>query len=84
MDEKKTRNWATPPVDILEDGEKILLRTDLPGVKKNDIQLTLEDGALQLRAVRLSRDLTYRRTFTLSREIDPTSVEAQLRGVSWS
>ena len=74
-----TRNWATPPVDILEQGNSIVLRTDLPGVRQEDVSLTLEDGTLHLKAVRPSRDLTYRRNFRLNPDLDPDSVSAELK-----
>lgn len=38
-------NWF-PPVDILEDTEAYLFRIDLPDVKAEDIQVTVEGAAL--------------------------------------
>ncbi len=35
-----------PPVDIVEDDEEYLFKVDLPEVKPEDLQVTLEDGAL--------------------------------------
>ena len=37
-----------PSVDIAEDGKKIVLKTDLPGVEEKDIKLTVDDGTLTL------------------------------------
>ncbi len=37
-----------PSVDIAEDGRKITLKTDLPGVKEKDIKVTADDGTLTL------------------------------------
>ena len=41
--------WV-PQVDILEDKEAITLRADLPGVKKNDVDIDVRDGVLSLSA----------------------------------
>lgn len=80
-----------PPVDVVEDATGITLYADLPGVPKDKLslrvdgdQLTLEgDMALPLpqgmaashAEVTLSR---YRRTFTLSKELDADKVNAEL------
>ncbi len=80
-----------PPVDVVEDATGITLYADLPGVPKDKLslrvdgdQLTLEgDMALPLpqgmaashAEVTLSR---YRRTFTLSKELDADKVSAEL------
>jgi HSP20 family protein len=37
-----------PPVDILESGDAYLIRAELPGMKKEDINLELRDGAVTL------------------------------------
>lgn len=88
-----TRNEATllPPVDVIEDASGITLFADLPGVSKEQLQLRVDgdqlsiEGDLLLPApagieaqhaeVTLRR---YRRTFTLSKELDPEKVSAEL------
>lgn len=37
-----------PPADILESGDAYLIRAELPGMKKEDINLELRDGAVTL------------------------------------
>lgn len=87
------RNEATllPPVDVIEDASGITLFADLPGVSKEQLQLRVDgdqlsiEGDLLLPApagieaqhaeVALTR---YRRTFTLSKELDPEKVSAEL------
>ncbi len=39
-----------PPVDIYECSNLIYIEVELPGVKKNDISLTLQGGTLQIEA----------------------------------
>ena len=38
-----------PAVDIHEDAERIVLRAELPGVGRDDIDVSVEDGTLTLR-----------------------------------
>ena len=83
---------VTPDVDVFEDAAGITLLADMPGVPKEQLELKVEgdtlliEGAVQsatpdgLEAlyaeVRVPR---YRRSFTLSRELDTTRIEAQLK-----
>lgn len=79
-----------PPVDVVEDTTGITLYADLPGVPRDKLVLRVEgdqlgiEGEMALTApqgmepthaeVRLSR---YRRTFTLSKELDAGKVSAE-------
>jgi HSP20 family molecular chaperone IbpA len=81
-----------PAVDVYEDESGITLLADMPGVPKDLLELKVEGDALsiegQVRAqtpenleavyaeVRVPR---YRRTFTLSRELDTTRIDANLK-----
>lgn len=42
----------TPPVDVLEQPDRYVLRADLPGVAPTDIEITTHEGVLTLRAER--------------------------------
>jgi HSP20 family molecular chaperone IbpA len=80
-----------PPVDVIEDATGITLYADLPGVPKDKLNLRVEGDTLTIDAelvlplaqgmeathaeVQLAR---YRRAFTLSKELDPTKVGAEL------
>jgi len=80
-----------PPVDVIEDATGITLYADLPGVSKDKLQLRVDGDQLNLEAeialpvpegmtsthaeVGLAR---YRRAFTLSKELDPTRVGAEM------
>ncbi|MGA4579489.1 Hsp20/alpha crystallin family protein [Limisphaera sp. VF-2] len=35
-----------PPVDVIEETDRLLVRVDLPGMRKEDINVTLHDGCL--------------------------------------
>jgi HSP20 family protein len=43
---------ASPAVDVLDREKEIVVRADLPGVEKNDVEVTVEEGALTLRGER--------------------------------
>jgi HSP20 family protein len=49
--------WA-PVMDILESNEAYIIRAELPGVKKEDINVELKDGTLTLSGERKAEELT--------------------------
>ncbi len=86
------RRALTPRVDVREDDTGITLLADLPGVARDQLDLQVEGDTLHIEGsvdatapgglepiyaeVRLPR---YRRSFTLSRELDASRIEAQLK-----
>jgi HSP20 family protein len=77
-------------VDILERGNALVLLVDLPGVKREDIELRVEADTLTLegqragpegaRGVRLERPRgKFRRAFRIDAPISPQSVQATWR-----
>jgi HSP20 family protein len=80
-----------PPVDIVEDETGITLWADLPGVPRDRLGIKVTGDNLVIEgasAVPVSADMellygevqspNYRRSFTLSRELDPGKIEAKL------
>lgn len=81
-----------PRVDVREDEGGITILADMPGVSKETLELRLEGDALMIEGamapfapgalepvyaeVKLSR---YRRSFTLSRELDASRTAASLK-----
>ncbi len=78
-------------MDVLEDASGITLYADLPGVPKDRLNLRVEGETLFIDAeivLALPQDMQashaevqrtrYRRAFTLSRELDPAKVTADL------
>jgi HSP20 family protein len=43
-----TGGWF-PPVDIVEEGDQIVLRAEIPGVAKDEIEVQVENGTITLR-----------------------------------
>ena len=80
-----------PPVDVVEDANGITLYADLPGVSRENLHLQVESATLTIDAevdlglpeglqsshteVGLGR---FHRTFTLSQELDPDRIAADL------
>lgn len=81
-----------PPVDVVEDTTGITLYADLPGVSKDRLHLRVEGDQLSIEGeavvpvpqgmqptyVEVGRNL-YRRTFTLSNELDAAKVSAEMQ-----
>lgn len=71
-----------PRVEVDEDGQRYVLRADLPGVTPQDIELTTEAGVLTLKAERRpsvagSSAITLQRRFTLPEDADLDAISAR-------
>ena len=80
-----------PPVDVIEDADSLTLYADLPGVTKDTLSLHVDSGTLSIEAelgLSLPEGLQsnhtevsvgrFRRSFTLSKELDAEKVAAEL------
>ena len=89
---KEQPRAGLPPVDVFEDESGITLMADMPGVRKDGLEIRVEgdtlliEGAVQpvtpegLEAVYAElRTGHFRRTFTLSRELDTGRIDAGLK-----
>jgi HSP20 family protein len=50
-----SRGGATmwmPPVEVLQQGDKLLVRADLPGLQKDDVRVEVQSGALTIEGER--------------------------------
>ena len=90
--EAELQRAVLPAVDVFEDDAGITLLADMPGVPKDRLELKVEGDTLSIEGqvvpqtpegleavyaeVRIPR---YRRTFTLSRELDASKVDASLK-----
>jgi HSP20 family protein len=83
---------VVPPVDVYENDNAITLVADLPGTTREQLQVRVDGETLLLEATAAihgpenmelvygeAQYPAYRRQFTLSRELDATRIEAQLR-----
>jgi len=88
-EEVSNRNWV-PPVDIQETEEGYRLQAELPGLTKEDIDITLENNVLRLAGERkFERDVkkesfhrvertygTFSRAFALPQQVNSEGVNA--------
>jgi len=83
---------VVPPVDVFENEQSITLLAVRPGVVRDQLHVRVDGDALVLEATATTngpQDMhlvygeaqcpNYRRQFTLSRELDASRIEAQLR-----
>jgi HSP20 family molecular chaperone IbpA len=84
---------VTPKVDVAETKEAYQLTAELPGFKKEDVTVQVQDGVLQLTAnveasetkdevqwlLRERRNQTFQRSFRLPRDVDGDAISAEFR-----
>jgi HSP20 family protein len=82
--------WA-PAVDIFENGDDLVIRAEIPGVEKDDVDISVRNNSLTLRGERkreqeINDDNAYRlersygnfvRSFTLPRTVDSSRISAK-------
>lgn len=89
---ERTRNIRTvsPLVDIYENEEEILLHAEMPGVKKQNVNVNIDNGRLTVTGVRELAadgavgweefgDVSYERAFSVPQSIDIKRVNAELK-----
>lgn len=86
----QTTEWA-PSMDVLNRGGDLVIRAELPGVKQEDVDITVHDGVLTISGerkeeqeaerggyyVRERRQGTFRRSMTLPEGVDENSIRAR-------
>jgi HSP20 family protein len=87
-----TSDW-TPAVDIKEEDHRYLIHADVPGIKAEDIDISLEDGILTIKGERRHESNeehkgykrierargTFLRRFALPEAADPETVKASCK-----
>lgn len=85
-------SWV-PPVDVLQESDRFRVRVDLPGVKKDDIEITLHGDTLTIKGEKkreseTKEDDVYRaertyggftRSMTLPAAVDASRIEASYK-----
>lgn len=88
----RSRADFAPPVDVHEDAESLVLRAELPGLRKEDVEISIDANVLTLKGERkLEKEEqgrryhrveraygTFLRQFQLSNNIDSSKIDAQL------
>ena len=84
----------TPAMDMFEDTNQFVVRAELPGMKKEDIEISLHDGMLTIAGERKSQSGSngdnatrterftgkFRRSITLPTQVDANKVNAAYSG----
>lgn len=92
IERARNRVVLTPPVDIYETTDDIVLTADMPGVDEKSLDVTLEQDVLTVEG-RMSdadpegyrlefqeyHDGDYRRVFTLATEVDRDRIQADVK-----
>lgn len=84
---RSENRYVAPPVDIYEQGEELVVVTDLPGTEKNSISVDVKEGILTIQgtpAVKTPGTLLYRefetsnyyRQFELAESVDIEKISA--------
>jgi len=92
IEKTRSKNIYTPPVDIIERDEDVLLIADMPGVDENSVEITLEKDILSIYGKVNSETPEgykpviseyevgdYKRVFALSDEIDRENIQATVK-----
>lgn len=91
-EELSNRAWR-PAVDIRETGDSYVVSAELPGLSKEDVQITIENNVLKLTGERrFEKEVkeeefhrveraygTFSRAFALPTRVDPERVEASFK-----
>ncbi|HEU4521969.1 MAG TPA: Hsp20/alpha crystallin family protein [Thermoanaerobaculia bacterium] len=92
MDDALTSGTWAPPVDVAEDGDRIHVKIEVPGMEEKDLRINYEDGLLTVsgeRQFERREDRNYHRieraygsfvrSFSLPRSIDASAIAANYR-----
>lgn len=89
-DTRSQEQYITPPVDIYENGEGLVVKADLPGVAKDGLDVRVENNLLTIRGkashvapgepvYREYGLVNFFRQFELSDRVDQSKISAELK-----
>ncbi len=87
---RSQERYVTPPVDIYENGAGLVVKADLPGVDRQNLEVQVENNLLTIRAkpthasageplYREYELVNFFRQFELSEKVDRAKISAELR-----
>jgi len=90
-EERSLRGAWVPAINILEKDEAVLITADLPGLKPEDVEVTVDEGILTIRGERKLEEASegetyhrverhcgvFERSFNLPTSIDSSKIEAR-------
>ena len=81
---RQTGRERSLPLDVYEDADHRYVRLEVPGVRKSDIEIELENAVLSIRAKREDKmegetsTINLSRSVTVGDDVDPDQVKASL------
>ena len=69
--------WVTPPVDVFDKEDSILVIADIPGVSRDALTVEVDGRALVFSGLRTETH-GYRRRIEVPRDVDSSGIEAAL------
>jgi len=89
LEKTETLPQVTPRVDILENDEGFILRAEMPGVKKEDISISVDTDSIEIKGVSSQKSegelirtefspAIFNRKFKLGRDIDRDNINASM------
>lgn len=80
VDSNKAESSFTPNAEYYEVENGFVLEVELPGVKKEDLDVQVEKNIITVKATRARKDekITYERSFRLADDIDTDNIKAAL------
>ena len=86
LEHVRAERRVTPPVDVYENNDEILLLVDVPGVEQEGLDVRLDGGQLDLEARQPKASaeglgfepIVYTRSFSVPSTVDATQVAAEL------
>jgi len=91
VEEETTACAWTPVVNILEREDGIVIAADLPGLKAEDVEVTIDNGVLTIKGERTLEEIAegetyhrversygkFERSFSVPNSVDPKKIEAR-------
>ena len=90
-EERSLRGAWVPAINILEQDEAVLITADLPGLKPEDVEVTVDEGTLTIRGERQLEEATegetyhrvegsygsFERSFSIPESVEAKKIEAR-------
>ena len=64
-----------PSVDVTEDGDQLLVSLEVPGVKPEDVKITMENNVMTVRGEK--KQQVFERAFTVPNTVDAERISAR-------
>lgn len=92
-EERSLRGAWVPAINVLEREDAMIIAADLPGMKAEDVEVTVDDGTLTIRGERKLEEAAegetyhrveriygaFERSFSLSNTVDTEKIEARFK-----